>query len=391
MIGVMEQSVIISLSLPADLLVGLGHAAKAAGRTPADQMRALLRQAIAVPSPDAGAPLAARSSVPQPSNPPRHDDKALASSPNLPSPEPEAVTARVLAALRRTAAEPEIVETVTPSTVAALHDDPVLALVKAVCSEASAQVDLPQPPDPETPYMAATSPLRAEEGHPFSTMTYDILATQGDFASDTTCFQPEAGTNATVSAAIDADEHEDRRDDWCDSWGEPPHHAMSADLQHAVAAAPEHAWDLVPDNAMNPTAEFMQLRLPEAAFAYAPDFVAAPDLAPEAGFVPGSEQAVEPGMATYMHLQRIIKSSPGWLDLQRSLRREGLVLRLTDCGRSLVLHSWPEDRPLFQLEAIGLTLERLCLHFRAPFPGGGGLSHVLRALVSEGRGPGRAA
>ena len=88
---------------------------------------------------------------------------------------------------------------------------------------------------------------------------------------------------------------------------------------------------------------------------------------------------------------RIIKAAPGWLDLQRTLRREGLVLRLSECGQSLQLHSWPEDRLLMPLSALGLTLEGLCLHFRAPFPGGGGLSRVLRALVTADSDTGRAA
>ena len=70
-------------------------------------------------------------------------------------------------------------------------------------------------------------------------------------------------------------------------------------------------------------------------------------------------------------LAAIFAEAPGWLDLQCRLRAAGVVLRLE--GEGLALHTWPFERPLLDengiWEALGQSLERLSLRFRAPFPG----------------------
>lgn len=286
----MEQSVIISFSLPADLLVGLGHAARAAGRSPAGHLRALLRQAI--PAQPVGA--AGRGAFRLPAQP-------AANRPNPREDSHDAVTARVLAILREGREAPAAV---APPAVAISSDDPVLRLVKAVCAEAPAGL---------MDAMACEAPC----GMP-----------------------PDDGGRALAETGRESIMQECRMTP-------APVEAMSAAAHHPLVPGTE-------------------------------------DMA-------GRVAVVGPERASFAHLQHIIRMSPGWLDLQRSLRCEGLVLRLTACGRSLMLHSWPEDHPLFPIDALGLSLEWLCLHFRAPFPGGGGLSLVLRALASESRGPGRAA
>lgn len=57
-----------------------------------------------------------------------------------------------------------------------------------------------------------------------------------------------------------------------------------------------------------------------------------------------------------------------WLDLQRRLRAGGHVLRLSDAG-DLVVHSWPRNRAILPIEAIGHSLADLCLRYGAAFPG----------------------
>lgn len=286
----MEQSVIISFSLPADLLVGLGHAARSAGRSPADHLRALLRQAI--PAQPVGA--TRRGAFRLPAQP-------AANRPNPREDSHDAVTARVLAILREGREAPAAV---APPAVAVSSDDSVLRLVKAVCAEAPAG-----PVD--------TMVREAPRGMP-----------------------PGDGSRALAETGRESIMQECR-----------------------MTPAPVEGMPVAAHHLLIPGTE-----------------VAA-----------GRGGMAEPERASFAQLQHIIKMSSGWLDLQRSLRCEGLVLRLTACGRSLMLHSWPEDHPLFPIEALGLSFEWLCLHFRAPFPGGGGLSHVLRALASESCGPGRAA
>ena len=69
------------------------------------------------------------------------------------------------------------------------------------------------------------------------------------------------------------------------------------------------------------------------------------------------------------HLVRNLLSEAGsWLDLQIALRRNGFVLRLHAEDR-LALHSWPQDRFVLWLSALGPDYGDLCLRFRAPFPG----------------------
>jgi len=62
-----------------------------------------------------------------------------------------------------------------------------------------------------------------------------------------------------------------------------------------------------------------------------------------------------------------------WLDLQRRLRAEGLVLRLAEgdrvSGTRIALHDWPGDRFLIWLDDAGQSFAELSLRFRAPFPG----------------------
>ena len=56
-----------------------------------------------------------------------------------------------------------------------------------------------------------------------------------------------------------------------------------------------------------------------------------------------------------------------WLDLQRQLRASGHVLRFCG-GGGLVLNSWPVERPLMPLAALGYRAEDLVLRFGAAFP-----------------------
>ncbi len=331
MIGVMEQSVIISFSLPADLLVGLGHAAKAAGRSPADHLRALLRQMLG-----GGTTLLAHPQMDWPSGevlPPKADDTPQ------PVPDSDTITSSVLAALRQAdeAAPP------VPQAETVEDDDHVLHLVRSICAEAALE-----PADDADEAQVAEEPVPAAEGtdpvvsppepESFGPMTYGILAARGGARRPLTDQeQAEAGHAEQIVSTV----------------GQTPLSEKSEDGSSQILLAPgEH--------------------LPAL-----PSALPAMDILPD--------------MPSVAHLQQVIKASPGWLDLQRCLRRDGLVLRLSDCGRHLLLHSWPDDRMLMPVEALGLSLEGLCLHFRAPFPGGGGLGHVLRALVAEDRGPGRAA
>ena len=64
----------------------------------------------------------------------------------------------------------------------------------------------------------------------------------------------------------------------------------------------------------------------------------------------------------------LIRTSPGWHDLQRSLRQNGAVLRTDGCG-TLWLHSWPADRPLGPAGLWNIDHADLVLRFGAPFPG----------------------
>lgn len=325
MIGVMEQSVIISFSLPAGLLVGLGHAAKAAGRTPADHLRAILRLTIPALPPMAGPGVA-------PASPPCDEDGEI--------------TARVLARLRdaEEPAPPPLAEPVGDRA----EGDHVFDLVRAICATATpAARSAPEPAAPDvSPDLAAD---HADPAGQFGPMTYGILAARGEVKA------PVAG-------------------------GEAEAEEVAAGLM-AFAEAEATLADAEPVGflAKDPAAA-----VPPTGVVPVPALLAPAPAAP-------TPEAPTPDLPSADDLRRIIRAAPGWLDLQRSLRREGLVLRLSDCGQTLLVNNWPEDRPLMPIEALGLSLEGLCLHFRAPFPGGGGLAHVLRALVAEDRGPERAA
>ena len=58
----------------------------------------------------------------------------------------------------------------------------------------------------------------------------------------------------------------------------------------------------------------------------------------------------------------------GWFDLQTRLRASGFILRPGEAS-TLALHSWPLERRLLPVEALGHSLTSLTLRFRAPFPG----------------------
>ncbi|MCB2109388.1 MAG: hypothetical protein H6895_04320 [Defluviimonas sp.] len=62
-----------------------------------------------------------------------------------------------------------------------------------------------------------------------------------------------------------------------------------------------------------------------------------------------------------------IRQAGSWLELQRRLRRAGVVLRLAGDGQ-LMLHDWPRNRPILPLAGLGHSLASLVLAFGAPFP-----------------------
>jgi len=59
--------------------------------------------------------------------------------------------------------------------------------------------------------------------------------------------------------------------------------------------------------------------------------------------------------------------SDGWVGLQRRLRAAGFVLRRAPEG-GLAVHSWPIERPILPLQALGLGEADLTLRFGARFP-----------------------
>lgn len=87
---------------------------------------------------------------------------------------------------------------------------------------------------------------------------------------------------------------------------------------------------------------------------------------------PANPPPAEPG-----HVGALIGAAAGWIDLQQRLRAAGYVLR-RDAGGDIGLHSWPQDRPLVPLAALGWTAEALALRFRAPFPGDVGAARAVR-------------
>jgi hypothetical protein len=66
-------------------------------------------------------------------------------------------------------------------------------------------------------------------------------------------------------------------------------------------------------------------------------------------------------------VRQAVRDATGWTDLQSRLRRLGFMLRAD--GGSVVLHGWPQDRPLIRAEAAGIDPVALTLRFGAPFPG----------------------
>lgn len=72
--------------------------------------------------------------------------------------------------------------------------------------------------------------------------------------------------------------------------------------------------------------------------------------------------------ASFVLVNAALSAARGWLDLQTRLRTAGFVLRLSAAG-ALSLNSWPADRALMPIEALGHSLPALCIRFRAPFPG----------------------
>lgn len=88
----------------------------------------------------------------------------------------------------------------------------------------------------------------------------------------------------------------------------------------------------------------------------------------EAALVGAEACAVRAPGASFAQVQAALSAARGWLDLQTRLRGAGFVLRLSDAG-ALTLNSWPADRALMPIEALGGSLPALCIRFHAPFPG----------------------
>lgn len=63
-----------------------------------------------------------------------------------------------------------------------------------------------------------------------------------------------------------------------------------------------------------------------------------------------------------------------WPDLQKRLRKAGCVLRRAASADELMLCSWPHERPILPLPALGGSRAMLALRFGVDFPPGGQLS-----------------
>ena len=120
------------------------------------------------------------------------------------------------------------------------------------------------------------------------------------------------------------------------------------------------------------------LRIPEALLAAAlnaarreemttPDFIRAA-IADRVAEVGGP--ARDPLAALRRRLRRDLGAARGWVDLQRRLRGQGLVLRARDEGE-VWLHTWPVERRLVPLSRLGTTREELVVLYRSPFPADG--------------------
>ena len=66
-----------------------------------------------------------------------------------------------------------------------------------------------------------------------------------------------------------------------------------------------------------------------------------------------------------------------WPDLQKRLRKAGCVLRLVGPAGELMLCSWPHERPILPLTALGGSRAMLALRFGGDFPPGGQLSRRI--------------
>ena len=77
---------------------------------------------------------------------------------------------------------------------------------------------------------------------------------------------------------------------------------------------------------------------------------------------------------------RAVHLSADWVELQRRLRSAGFVLRRAPEG-ALAIHSWPIERPLLPLGALGLGEPDLTLRFgnRSPTDAPRGPGHPLAA------------
>ncbi|MCU0911829.1 MAG: hypothetical protein MUE98_10955 [Rhodobacteraceae bacterium] len=81
-------------------------------------------------------------------------------------------------------------------------------------------------------------------------------------------------------------------------------------------------------------------------------------------------KARDPLAALRRRLRRDFGAADGWVDLQRRLRGQGLVLRVREEGE-VWLHTWPVERRLVPLDRLGTTCAELVLLYRAPFPADG--------------------
>lgn len=64
---------------------------------------------------------------------------------------------------------------------------------------------------------------------------------------------------------------------------------------------------------------------------------------------------------------RAVNLSTGWVELQRRLRAAGFVLRRAPEG-ALAVHSWPIERAILPIRALGLGEADLTLRYGTRFP-----------------------
>lgn len=97
------------------------------------------------------------------------------------------------------------------------------------------------------------------------------------------------------------------------------------------------------------------------------DFIRAAVADRVAEFAGGRRDAVG---ALRRALRRDFSAAADWLDLQRRLRAQKLVLRAWE--GEVWLMTWPVERRLVPLCRLGVTAADLTLLYRAPFPAHGG-------------------